>query len=34
MDQIARDLVVWHELSVEKDSLDEVNALSPVFRQE
>jgi len=32
MNQIARDPVPRHKLSVEKDSFGEVNGLSPVFR--
>ncbi len=31
MNQIARDLVPGHELSVEENSYGEVNGLSPVF---
>jgi hypothetical protein len=34
MNQIARDLVPGHELSVEENSFGEVNGLSPVFRHE
>ncbi len=34
MDPIARDLVLGHELSVEKDSYGEVNGLSPVFHHD
>jgi hypothetical protein len=34
MDPIARDLVPRHELSVEKNSLGDVNGLSPVIHHE